>query len=332
MEAHRAFIGCSIAILLSAIAASACAPAAKGGKEPIRIAYTTTYGPVLVQIASAKGYLAEEGLAPELKIYGFGKQALQALLSGEADVATASTSLLASAALDGRQLAIIGSIQSSSRNYGLVGRRDRGIGSVKDLRGKAIGLSLGTASDYFLYVLLLDGGLSARDVRLVDLPANSLLRAIEDGRVDAIVAPNPVLELASMSLGPGGTRFFQDRLFTEHYCLIAHRGWVREHREAATRLLRSVSRASALVAERDEEARKIVAGATSTGRAVVDAVWAVNHYCLELDQDLLVDLEDQARWLLRSDPSKAVAFPPFLAFIDDSPLKAAAPSAARIIR
>src|SRR5664279_5790033 len=61
-----------------------------GPPEKITIAYSTASNAILMYIAFAKGFLAEEGLDATPQPHAFGKLALNAVLAGKADLATAA--------------------------------------------------------------------------------------------------------------------------------------------------------------------------------------------------------------------------------------------------
>jgi len=82
----------STLVVLAVIAGSAggCTPPDKqaGPREKITFAYTTAPDAVLVQIAFAKGFFAEEGLDATPQPHAFGKLALESVMEGKADLAT----------------------------------------------------------------------------------------------------------------------------------------------------------------------------------------------------------------------------------------------------
>jgi len=69
-----------------------------------------------------------------------------------------------------------------------VARKDRNIQNPSDLKGKKIGFSAGTVSDYFLYAFLMTENIPPKDVMLVDIPADRQVEAIVKGDVDAVSA------------------------------------------------------------------------------------------------------------------------------------------------
>jgi ABC-type nitrate/sulfonate/bicarbonate transport system substrate-binding protein len=63
-------------------------PRTSGPPKKITIAYSTAANAILVYIAFAQGYFAEEGLDASPQPHAFGKPALNAVIEGKADLAT----------------------------------------------------------------------------------------------------------------------------------------------------------------------------------------------------------------------------------------------------
>jgi NitT/TauT family transport system substrate-binding protein len=304
------------AVVASAIAGCAKPSASNAEKEQVRIAYTKSYGSSLIHLAIAKGLLDKEGLRPTLLPFALGKPAMAALIDGKADVAAVSDTVFVSQVLKGSRILALATIRSTTRGIGIVARLDRGISSPADLRDKKIAYTAGTSSESLVYVLLLDQDLAETDVHLVDLPTGSLAAALAAGDVDAVAASSPTLDMIARVLGSNGIVFHQESLYQESFCLVASQGFALGHTSAVRALLRALSAAERFLGENEVEAKKIVAAATSSDASVLDDAWRSGDYRLSLSQGLLVDLEDQARWMHKNQRSALAAIPNFLEYVD----------------
>jgi NitT/TauT family transport system substrate-binding protein len=65
------------------------------------------------------------------------------------------------------------------------------IARLADLKGKKVAVEQGTVSEFLLGTALSKAGLSAKDVQLVNLPANEGAQAFLDGKLDATATYNP---------------------------------------------------------------------------------------------------------------------------------------------
>src|SRR5665647_1582548 len=139
-----------VALAVIAWSASGCKPPDKqvGPREKFTFAYTTGPDAVLVQIAFAKGFFAEEGLDATPQPHAFGKLALESVMEGKAELATVGDTPFVFAALKDRKITTFATILTSNRNNAIVARQDRGIAKPSDLLGKKIGVTFGTTGDF----------------------------------------------------------------------------------------------------------------------------------------------------------------------------------------
>ncbi len=79
-------------------------------------------------------------------------------------------------------------------NEALVARNGSGVETVADLRGKRIGTPFASTAHYSVLAALNQNGLSASDVRLVDLQPQAILAAWERGDIDAAYTWLPTLD------------------------------------------------------------------------------------------------------------------------------------------
>ncbi|MFI9506727.1 ABC transporter substrate-binding protein [Nocardia sp. NPDC052566] len=79
-------------------------------------------------------------------------------------------------------------------NEALVARNGTGIESIGDLRGKRIATAFASTAHYSLLAALDRNGLSANDVKLVDLQPQASLAAWERGDIDAVYTWLPTLD------------------------------------------------------------------------------------------------------------------------------------------
>src|ERR1039457_3616029 len=166
---HRFLIRLALAALVLIICGCFCActrtdQKPSGPPEKITIAYAVTLDGVLAEIALAKDYFKQEGLEVTSHMHPFGKPALEDVLAGKADFATVAEIPVMFAIMKGEKISVIATIQSSNLNNSILARRDKGIVTPEDLKGKKIAVSSGTTSEFFLDALLATHGMSRKDI------------------------------------------------------------------------------------------------------------------------------------------------------------------------
>jgi len=142
------------------------------------------------QLAAAEkfGWLKAEGVEGKFDVRYFesGPPEIEAALGGSLQMmgigAAPVINALASNALP---LRILGSVNEVTALFGLMAQKE--IGSMADLRGKKIAVTLGANYQYFLEAALADAGMSAKDVTLIDSQPSEGTIAFLAGRVDATV-------------------------------------------------------------------------------------------------------------------------------------------------
>jgi NitT/TauT family transport system substrate-binding protein len=149
-------------------------------------------------IASAKGYFADDGLQVETSATGTDQKSLQALLAGDVDVIIdLKTPVAIRGAAQGAALLLIGGFLNSYPGI-LVGAR--GLSSVADLRGKAVGTREPNGVQLTLTsMVLMKAGLNpVRDVTIIPHTGASSFKSIapklDRGEIQARIAHKAFLE------------------------------------------------------------------------------------------------------------------------------------------
>jgi NitT/TauT family transport system substrate-binding protein len=303
-----------------------------GTREKITIAYSIGLSTALVHIAFAKGYFADEGLDVTPQTHGDGKLALDAVLQGKADLATVGDTPFVFAVMKGKKIAVIATIATSNRNDAIVARLDRGIAKPADLNGKNIGVPLGTTADYFANSFLLFHGVKRKRVTFIDMKPDEMAGALDKGRVDAVSIWNTKLKQLEKGLGSNGTIFYGESIFTEAFCITAWQEFIKKNPETIKKVLRALIKAETFVEKHYEEARLLEAEFIKVDKAVLDGMQDIFTFRVALDQALLVDLEDQTRWILKNRLAARTDMPNYLDFIYFDSLLSVKPDAVKMIR
>ncbi|MDP1533930.1 MAG: ABC transporter substrate-binding protein [Rubrivivax sp.] len=302
---------------------------------PVKLRFAATYflGEMLSFVAYDKGYFREQGLEIELSYSTTGWQSLKRLFEGQADVATVAQLPVVYAALDRRKytpepvgdFAVVADLTVANRAQAGVARRDRGIRSPADLRGKTVGLPQGTTADFFLDSMLRRNGLSDADVKQVNIDVTRLGAAISGGEVDAVLGWQPHSAAALESLGDNGVLLDVGYRYPSGWLVVFMKDYLRAHPGVADRFLRAMARAEVFVHERPDEARQILARHLKTDLATVERGMVDIGVKLSLSESLLVTLEEQARWAIRRGLSPQQTPPNLLDYFDQGPLRRVKP-------
>lgn len=311
---------------------SAAIPRSPETLQKITVAYTFQPQSTLVHIAVNKGYFAAEGLAVESLMHTYGKAALQSVIEGKADFATVAETPVMFNILKGEKIFVIANIEASTTNNAIVARKSAGIATPGDLKGKRIGFTPGTTSEFFLDSLLTANGLTRPEIQPVVVKPEDMQDAIVTEKVDAVSTWNYPLTQINRQLGADGTIFFDREIYTETFNIAARQDFVGNNPETVKRFLRALIKAEEFVVKSPDEAQGIMAAATKIDKNLIRDVWNVFNYHVGLDQTLLITLEDETRWAMKNKLTEQSVMPDYLNYIHVDSLRAVQPGAIRMNR
>ncbi len=327
-----AFLMAVLAILGSLFACTRSDHKSAVPTEKITIAYSTPPYTVLIDIAQNRGYFLQEGLEVTLRTYSYGKAAFDALRKGEADVATVGETPFMLAVMKGEKLFIIATIQTSNKNNAVVARKDKGILAPEDLKGRKIGTTFGTTGEFFMDSYLVSRSISRKQMKVVNLAPEEMQTALESGAVDAVSTWSPVLGQLQKQLGGRGTIFYDADIYTQTFSVAAGQEYVRGHPGRIRKLLHALVKAEEFIEQNPVEAQKIIAARSGMDRASVSDMWNDNAFNVTLDQSLILALEDESRWAIKSGLVNRTMVPNYLDYIYLDGLESVKSKAVRILR
>jgi NitT/TauT family transport system substrate-binding protein len=235
-------------------------------------------------------------------------------------------------ALNQARIRTIASISKSEFIY-LVGRADRGIDEVSDLKGKRVGTTFGTIAHFFLGRFLDLNGMNIQDVTLVDVktPAE-WVNAIVDGDIDAIATAQPYANSIQDRLGANAVIWSVQSSQPLYAQAISTDEWITEHPELCSRFLRSLLQAEEFAINYPAEVKAIVKNQMNLTDAYIETVWTQNQFSLSLDQSLILAMEDESRWLISNNLTDATSVPNFLDYVYVDGLETVKPNSVNVIR
>lgn len=300
--------------------------------EKITLAVTPWPASAPLYIAYEKGYFRDEGLDVTLDSYISGHLGLDAVLSGKADLAAAGDTPIARAAVDGKPLAVVATVSEIDRAILIIAKKDKGISAPGDLKGKKIGLVAGTTAEFFLHLYLTSLYLTPNDVQILNLETDQVVDSLLNGEVDAVSTWSPHTLVLRDKLGSDALVLPDPSLYTMTWNIVGTQEFAKNHPEQIKKFLRAILRANAFVQEHTAEARAITAKHIGTDSALYEREWEDYSFTAMLDQSLMLSLEDQARWMVRTEAGNARMPPNFLDYIYADGLRGVKPDTVNIIR
>ena len=312
----------------------ACQPSHQNAPplQKITVAYTYQPQSTLVHIAVAQGFFAAEGLDVKPLLRTYGKAALQAVIENKADFATVAETPIMFAVLKGEKIFVLANIEASSGNNAIVVRKAAGIATPGDLKGKRIGYTPGTTSDFFLDALLTANGLTRREIQAVALKPEEMQDAMLAHKVDAVSTWNYPLTQIKRALGTQGAVFYDREIYTETFNIAALQAYVNSHPDTVRRFLRALIQAEDFVARHPDQAQAILSTATRIEPGLIREVWSAFNYHVVMDRKLLITLEDETRWAMKNALTDQTIMPDYQRVIHLDSLRAVKQEAVRMSR
>ncbi|MEU8843825.1 NrtA/SsuA/CpmA family ABC transporter substrate-binding protein [Streptomyces roseus] len=332
MSRPRAVAAVLLAALLAAVT-TACsdgsaARTAGGGRPSVTIAASDQLGGAPVYLAQERGLWAAEDVAASVTTQPTGRDALNAVLGGQAQLGVVGDLPAVTAALGGRELRIVADL-SRFTDWRLLTRTDRGVTGFAALKGRKVGVPQGTNVEYALSRMLASAGLSAGEVTVVNLAPNQVTPALARGDIDAGVTFPSFYDAARTALG-------------ERYAEVAFSGYT-----ARTLLIAGPSAdektTAAVVRTLLRSQRELAADPAGGRRAVlaqskgalqasyVDAFQPRYAYGASLSAELLAELTQEAAWAKDAQKLPGAADGAVIrGHLDPAPLTAADPAAVTI--
>jgi NitT/TauT family transport system substrate-binding protein len=170
-------------------AALAFAYAANLHADPIKIGYSDWPGYTVLEVAKQKGWFKDAGLDVELAWFDY-LPSLDAFSANKIDaVCVVGSDALVTGATGGKSK-IIALLDFSEGSDMIVGAP--GVNSIKDLKGKKIGIEVTLVEHMLLLQALKDNGMKQSDVELINTPTNDTPQVLNSGKVAAIGAWYPI--------------------------------------------------------------------------------------------------------------------------------------------
>ncbi len=291
-------------VALFGILASSCnrSPANRSGSEKeITLAVTPWPASAAIYVAKEKGYFRNEGLKLSLEEYPSGHLGLAAMLQGKADLASCGDTPIVHSALDRKPVKIVATICRIDQAILIIARRDRGIREPADLRGKRVGVVRNTTADFFFHVFLTTNYIKHANVEEVNLETEKLVDALVDGHVDAASTWSPFTVRLRKTLGKNAVVLAQPGIYIMTWNVVTTSQYTKDNPEDITKFLRAISKANDFIRNHPVKARAIAEKSVGTDSGLFRKEWNNYDFITELDESLILNLQDQAKWIIREE-------------------------------
>jgi len=227
-------------LVLCAGAAFTPPRASAEGLLPITIGYQTSPDWLLLVARDLKLF-EKAGLAPTYVKFDAGPPMIAAARRGTINLASLGSVPFLIGLSQGVDWVLIGINPEGAYTEGLVARKDSGINTPADLKGKRIGFFKGSTAHYGVMMTLRQYGLRLDQVTLLHMSPAEQLRALTNKEIDASMVWEPWMQKMVHEASAKIVEAEGDLgIYTNVEGYSVRRDWLRDNRETAVRFLRAL--------------------------------------------------------------------------------------------
>ncbi len=247
----------------------------RSGQEPAQpevSSITMGYRPISPSldffVALEKGYFQEEGLEVELHPFRGSSDLTDAIMNGKVNFASQLgmvTQLLPQLRSNKAMVRLIGftadAIDSPMRGPVLIAKKESGIQSIADLKGKTIGIFPGANFKIFIEATLRSEGLKLEEVTLMPIAPQEQIASFAS--VDALLSLDPITSGLQHKQGAVviadrlAARYISDNFLTS--ATSVHAAFAEAHPDAVKKVEAALNRAIAFIREKPDQTADILA-------------------------------------------------------------------------
>jgi len=324
-------------LLLIIIFFGACSK--EDGKAPIKAFEKVSLGVpssdyplffAFVLLAKEQGFFKDQGLDMTYTFFPHGVGSLKALQNGEVDMAIGAEFPFVRQNLDGGRTKIIASITQVDVLQ-LIARKDSGISKIADLRGKRVALIRESQLEFCLDRFLVSYGLTLKDIEILNLLPPGIEKSILESTADAVVFREPMISRIKAGLGDNWISWpVQDK--RQVFWLVACKDiYASQNSKVVEKFLQAIRKAELFYLNDTRKAIDIIIEKGNLNSEFFELMLPKIVYKLSLDKELLIAMEDEARWHIGKQYTGTKEVPNYLDHIYFDALESVKPDAINII-
>jgi NitT/TauT family transport system substrate-binding protein len=310
-----------LAIAATMMVAAAIRPDAAHA-ELVKARLAQNLGPIsgIVIVAKEQGFFEKRGLDISVSNFTSGKQCLDTVVGGGADIATTAEAPVTAAAMAGQPIAFLARMEYSDLKTIVATRA--GITTKADLKGKRIAFTAGTGSEVYTLALLTSARLKKEDVTLVNLRPQEMMPALASGSIDAFDTWEPHIASAKKTMGADVAEIDTKGIYSETFNIVVMQDYLGKNGPLLENFIAAMIDAETWMKANPEDAISVVAKAVALKREDLAPIWADYNYRVTLDDKQLDILKTHATWRLESgNHPPGATMPDFLKVFSPALLK-----------
>lgn len=162
-------------------------------QSAVTVGYQGIVNPWKAAIQS-KAFTQATGRPINWRKFSSGSEVITAMASGDVQMAVAGSSPIATAMSRGLDVELVWILEAIENNEALVARKDSGIKTMEDLKGKTVGVPFASTTHYHLLFALDHHNVATKDLKILNLQPDAIAASWAQNRIDAAFVWSPVLD------------------------------------------------------------------------------------------------------------------------------------------
>jgi ABC-type nitrate/sulfonate/bicarbonate transport system substrate-binding protein len=173
---------------------------------------------------------------------------------------------------------------------------DSGIRTLQDLKGKKLGVTVGSGSEVYLFNVLAKAGLKPSDTTYLNLRPEDMPGALANGSVDAINTWQPNIANAEKLLGGKAKVLDTTGIYNETWDLVMMQDYLKGHGTEVKSMLAALLDADAYIHDNRAETIDILSKVVGIDRSAIESSWSNFEFHVALDPALVSILDAHSKW------------------------------------
>jgi NitT/TauT family transport system substrate-binding protein len=169
------------------------------------------------------------------------------------------------------------------------------------------------------------------EIEITNLKPTEIVNAILKGTIDGAASFIPFGDAIRKGLGANAVTWPIQGQQDYYMLLVAKASFFKAYPSRIERLLSALIGGEQFIKAYETEAQKIIEERLNLDLSTLLSIWPKSRFEVRLDQDLLILMEDEARWAIRNKLTGSTRLPNYLDFIYIDGLKKIKPEAVTII-
>jgi NitT/TauT family transport system substrate-binding protein len=186
------------------------------------------------ELAVEKGFYRDAGLDVTIEPGNGSQITAQLVAAGKSDIAFADASPVMKLISQGAKIKVLATILQGNPNQ-VTALKKTGLKSVADMKGRSVAVPNGSSQASMFPLVLAANGLKETDIKIVNMPSDSMIPSLLQGTVDVILGSVDSYgpQLASMNMETDNFRFIDSGAPTVSTSIIASESFLAAHPDQA---------------------------------------------------------------------------------------------------